>query len=344
MSTRAAQLVRSGRKNGSVRQARRVVVLAVPPVQELDVVGPVEVFAGLNRLLGRSGSGYEIELVTSTAERLVTGESGLSLLAGQSFHEVRGRIDTLLVAGGTGVLNVRDPSLLRWLCERASQVRRLGSICTGAFLLAEAGLLDGRRATTHWGWAREMALRYPRVSVDPNPIWIQDGRIYTSAGVTTGMDLALGLVEEDFGSTAALQVARGLVLFLRRSGGQAQFSVALSAQSAERKALHELQVWMAENPGERMSVESLAARVAMSPRNFARVFLQELGKTPARYVQQLRVEAARRLLERTDKGVEEIANSCGFGSAEVMRRAFLRGLGVTPARYREHFQGKSNDS
>ncbi|PTL82826.1 AraC family transcriptional regulator [Vitiosangium sp. GDMCC 1.1324] len=315
-------------------------MLAVPPVQELDVVGPADVFAGINRLLGQRGPGYEIELVTGTADRLVQGEAGLSLLAGRSFREVRGPIDTLLVAGGTGVMNACDPSLLRWLRERASQVRRLGSICTGSFLLAEAGLLDGRRATTHWGWAREMARRYPRVSVDPDPIWTQDGKIYTSAGVTTGMDLALAMVEEDFGSAAALQVARGLVLFLRRPGGQAQFSVALSAQSSERKALRELQVWMAENPGEQLSVESLAARVAMSPRNFARVFLRELGTTPARYVQEVRVEAARRQLERTDKGVEEIASTCGFGSAEVMRRAFLRGLGVTPARYREHFQGR----
>jgi len=213
----------------------------------------------------------------------------------------------------------------------------LGAVCTGAFLLAEAGLLDGRRATTHWAYAVELASRHPEVKVDPNPIWVQDAHVYTSAGVTACMDLALGFVEEDLGNGAALEVARNLVLFLRRPGGQAQFSVSLSAQASVRNSLFELQVWMVENLNQDLSVEALAARSAMSPRNFARAFVRELAITPARYVEALRLEAARRHLEQTDRGLDEIASTCGFAGYEPMRRAFLRSLGITPGRYRDHF-------
>ncbi len=211
------------------------------------------------------------------------------------------------------------------------------SICTGAFLLAEAGLLDGRRATTHWMFAKDFALRYPRVTVEPDRIYVRDSHVYTSAGVTAGMDLSLALVEEDLGSALALQVARALVLFLRRPGGQAQFSAVLSSQASEHKPLRELQVWMAENVRQDLSMENLASRVAMSPRNFARLFAREIGTTPAHFVEQLRVESARRELETTEKGLEQIAVVSGFKSAEVMRRAFLRCIGTSPSGYREHF-------
>jgi transcriptional regulator GlxA family with amidase domain len=220
----------------------------------------------------------------------------------------------------------------------APRVRRLGSVCSGAFLLAEAGLLDGRRATTHWGWCKVLAERHPAVRVDPDPIFVRDGNVYTSAGVTAGMDLALALVEEDHGRALALQVARQLVLFLRRPGGQSQFSAQLAVQSADREPLRDLQAWIAEHPGLDLSVPSLARRVAMSPRNFARVFARELGTTPARFVERVRVEAARRRLEESAHGVDMVAAECGFGTAESMRRAFLRTLHVPPSAYRSRFR------
>ena len=323
-----------GRTGGS---SRRVVLFSVPPAMELDIVGPMSVFMAANQRKDPLHSGYEIELVTSDRNRLISGLLGLSLPAHRHYREVRGSVDTLLVVGGAGPLAVRDASVLRWLRKMSSQVRRLGSVCTGSFLLAEAGLLNGRRATTHWAWARELAARYPHVIVDPNPIWVQDGHIYTSAGVTAGMDLALWFVEEDHGNDIALSVAKDLVLFLRRPGGQAQFSTSLSLQASGRKSLRELQVWIKENLDQDLSIGVLASHTAMSPRNFARVFVHELGTTPARYVEQVRLEAARQQLEQTEKGLKEIASLCGFGSAELMRRAFLRSLKITPGHYRGHF-------
>ncbi|MEI6314244.1 MAG: GlxA family transcriptional regulator [Syntrophus sp. (in: bacteria)] len=323
-----------GKKNG---KDVRIILFAVPPAMELDIIGPMSVFAAVNRIYGQDGGGYKVELVTTEPGGMITGSMGLSISAHCNYREIDGPVDTLLVVGGAGVLNMREASVLSWLCRMAAKVRRLGSVCTGAFLLAEAGLLDGKRATTHWAWTRELASRYPQVIVDPNPIWVQAGNVYTSAGVTAGMDLALGFVEDDYGSEMALTVARDLVLFLRRPGGQSQFSASLSAQASERKALLELQIWMAENLNGNLSVETLARRTAMSPRNFARVFVRELGITPGRYIERLRLEAARHYLERTEKSMEEIAAACGFGSAELMRRAFNRSLGITPGRYRDHF-------
>ncbi len=319
-------------KSGST--VRRVVLLAAPPAMELDIVGPATVFAAVNHMDGRTEPAYEIELATTGSERVIAGSSGLSLIAHHHYREVRGKIDTLLVVGGAGALAVHDPPVLDWIRETAQSVRRLGSVCTGAFLLAEAGLLDGRRATTHWAWTGELALRYPKVTVVPDPIWVRDGNVTTSAGVTTGMDLALRFVEDDFGGAVALEAARNLVLFLRRPGGQAQFSISLSTQASDKNPFLELQVWMAENLAKDLSVEALASRAAMSPRNFARNFVRELGITPARYVERLRIEAARRRLEQTSRSVEEIAPTCGFGSSELMRRAFLRTIGISPSHYR----------
>jgi transcriptional regulator GlxA family with amidase domain len=318
-----------------------VVVLAVPPVEELDVVGPWEVFASANGALRHKGRPYDIELTTTTRKLTFVGDSGLKLSASRRYEAIKDEIDTLLVAGGTGPQTMRDPAVLNWLRDISGKARRTASICTGAFLLAEAGLLDSRRVTTHWMFVKEFALRYPRVTVEPDQIYVQDGWIYTSAGVTAGMDLALALVEEDLGSALALQVARALVLYLRRPGGQAQFSALLSSQASDNKRLRELQVWMAENLNQDMSVTNLASRVAMSPRNFARVFVRETGVTPAHLVEQLRVEAARRELEMTDQGLDEIAAVSGFSSAEVMRRAFLRSMGTSPSSYRERFYHRS---
>jgi transcriptional regulator GlxA family with amidase domain len=318
---------------------KRVVLLVIPPVEELDLVGPVEVFGTANRLLGRRPL-YRVEVVTNTTDRRIAGACGLSLLAHQHYREVRGRADSVLVICGVESRTTRDRALLAWISQMAASVRRLGSVCVGAFVLAEAGLLDGRRATVHWKYAPELAARYPRVAVDPRPIWVQDGNIYTSAGISAGIDLALAWVEDDFGSAAALKVARELVLFLRRPGGQDQCSASLAAQASHTKSIHELQVWMMEHLDQPLSVARLADRVAMSPRNFSRVFTRELGTTPSGYLFQLRVEAARRLLEQTDKSLAAVATAAGFGSVDVMRRAFRRALGATPHRYRRHFHSR----
>lgn len=323
---------------------RRIVVLATPPIEELDVVGPWAVFTTANSALRDRRRGYNVELVTTSRQRLFTGDSGLSLLANQRYNQLGGEIDTLIVPGGTGPQAMRDPVVLKWLKSMAGKARRVVSICTGAFLLAEAGILDGRTVTTHWMYAKDFAQRYPQVIVEPDRIYVQDGPIYTSAGVTAGMDLSLALVEEDMGGAIALQVARALVLFLRRPGGQAQFSTLLSSQASECRPLRELQTWIAQNVHRDLSVEALADRVAMSPRNFSRVFFREIGTTPAHFVEAVRIEFARRELERTERSLEEIAASSGFSSAEVMRRAFLRLLRISPSTYRDHFQSHGSGS
>jgi len=315
-----------------------VVIVVVPPVDELDLVGPIEVLGTANRLLGSGRTPYTVEVATTTRDRKIEGACGLSLLAHRHYHDVDARPDSVLVVCGVGARTMRDHALFGWLRQVAPGARRLGSVCVGAFLLAEAGLLEGRRATVHWRYAREFADRYPGVAVDPRSTWVKDGTIYTSAGITAGIDLALAWVDEDFGSAAALRVARELVLFLRRPGGQAQLSVSLEGQAPHTKPMHELQAWMTEHLDRPLSVDTLADRVAMSARNFVRVFGREFGTTPGRYLVQLRVEAARRLLEQSDTGLVQVARASGFGSVDVMRRAFRRALGTTPARYRRHFR------
>jgi transcriptional regulator GlxA family with amidase domain len=244
-----------------------------------------------------------------------------------------------VVAGGRGVeAALADRALLRRLRVLAGRARRVASVCTGAYLLAEAGLLDGRRVTTHWASCADLQARYPALRVDPDPIFVRDGALWTSAGVSAGMDLALALLEEDWGRELALAVARRLVLFLKRPGGQSQFSARLAAQQAARAPLAALQEWIEEHPAEPCAVGELARRAGMSPRHFARVFARETGSTPARFVERVRVEAARRALEETQDGVEAIAASCGFGSAETLRRSFLRTLRVAPAECRSRFQ------
>lgn len=321
-------------------QPKKVVMLSVPPAQGIDVIGPLEAFGIASRMLEESSGrrGYETELVTNAADLSLPTSSGVRIIAHRHYHEVRGKIDTVLLSGGAGTRAPRDPDLLAWLRKMQKQARRLCSVCTGAFLLADAGLLNGRRATTHWKFVESFARKHPGVSWDPNPIFVQDGNIYTSAGITAGMDLALALIEEDYGSALALSVARHMVIFLRRPGSQAQFSVAMSAQAAERKSLQELQVWIAENLAKNLSVEVLAEHAAMSARNFTRVFTRELGSTPAHYVEQVRIEAARTQLAATDDSVEQVASRCGFSSAELLRRCFLRHFKVAPSQYRKHFR------
>ncbi len=320
---------------------RRVAAVAFPDVQILDVTGPLEVFALATSCLAERGHRgpppYAVEILARRAGPL-RASSGVRLMADRAVGQVRGGIDTLIVAGGAGTgAALGDAPLLAWLRRLAPRVRRIAGVCTGAFLLAEAGLLDGRRATTHWAWCAALAERRPAVAVDPDPIFVRDGNVYTSAGVTAGMDLALALVEEDLGRPLALQIARQLVLFLRRPGGQSQFSAQLATQLADREPLRELQAWIADHLAADLSVPTLAERAAMSPRNFARVFTRQVGLTPARFVERLRVEAARRRLEESPHGVDAVAAACGFGSAESMRKAFLRTLRVPPSAYRSRF-------
>jgi transcriptional regulator GlxA family with amidase domain len=277
-----------------------------------------------------------MEVVTSADRPTVEGESGvLTFVAHRHVTGVEGACDSVLLVCGLASRSVRDATLSSWLMERASRVRRLGAVCVGAFLLAEAGLLNGRRATAHWKFGRELAKRYPQVRVEHEPLWVKDGNIYTSAGVSAGIDLALAWVEEDCGAGLAHEAARELVLFLRRPGGQPQLSVSLASQASEMTSIRELQIWIAEHLRTKLSVEDLAGRAAMSVRNFERVFTREVGTTPSQYLLQVRVEAARRRLERTRVGLKEVAAETGFGSVDVMRRAFVRLLGITPRRYRE---------
>ena len=314
--------------------SRRIITVVVPPVDELDLVGPLQVFSSVNRLAGRRI--YAVEVVTNAAKLSLESEGGsLTFLAGQHFRNVEGPCDSVLLVCGLSSRAVRDPKLSAWLRHRSGEVRRLGAVCVGAFLLAEAGLLNGRRATAHWKFGRELATRFPSVRVEHEPLWVKDGNIYTSAGIAAGIDLALTWVEEDCGAALAHEAARELVLFLRRPGGQPQVSVSLSSQASEMSSIRELQIWIAENLRRKLAVEDLASRMGMSERNFDRVFTREVGTTPSQYILQMRVEAARRQLERADRGLKQIASAVGFGSADLMRRAFVRLLGVTPRRYRE---------
>jgi transcriptional regulator GlxA family with amidase domain len=327
-------------RNGGGERTRLVAMLAFPGAQVLDVTGPLEVFARASRWMRDHGvrrtEAYAILLLAEKAGP-VAMSSGLRLVADRAFSKAGG-IDTLLVAGGVGTWDqLKHRALLDWLRRQSKSVRRLCSVCTGSFLLAEAGLLKRRRATTHWGWIGQFARRHPGVRLEPDRIFVRDGNVYTSAGVTAGMDLALALVEEDHGRDVALEVARELVLFLRRPGGQSQFSAQLAAQLAEKEPLREIQARVLEHPGENHAVPALAQRLSMSTRNFSRAFRREVGVTPARWVEAARIEAARRLLEESRLGVKEIASRCGLGSAESLRRAFLRVVGVSPSDYRERF-------
>lgn len=322
------------------RHLKDVVIVAYHQTQSLDFIGPLEVFVGAQRLIeatGRDDVGYRVALATLDGRPFETS-SGLQVTPAFALSEAPSPIDTLIVAGGDGSRDAStDEELLAWIRDAAPRTRRTASVCTGAFVLAAAGLLDGRRATTHWAAAERLAKRFPKVEVDPEPIYLRDGDVWTSAGVTAGMDLALALVEEDLDRGAALTIARHLVLFLRRPGNQAQFSAALTAQAAEHEPLREVQRHVLEHPAEDLTVEVLAERAHMSARHFARTFAAETGLTPGRYVERVRVEAARRALEDGSEPISSVAAACGFGTTTTMRRAFLRALGVGPAEYRRRY-------
>ncbi len=320
---------------------RHIVFVLFPGVQSLDLTGPLEVFATAQRV-GDISVGYELLTLSRDGKPLSTS-SGLTIAPDGRLDDAPSSIDTLIVPGGEGTrAAVHDQDLLDWIAAASRRARRTTSVCTGAFLLASTGLLDGRRATTHWASAEALARRSPGVDVDPDPIFIQDGDVWTSAGVTAGMDLALALVEEDHGRELALSIARHLVLFLRRPGNQSQFSATLAAQQPEREPLREVQRSVVEHVSGEHSVDAMAERAHMSPRHFARAFRAETGVTPARYVERVRLEAARRRLEDTSEPIAVVAHACGFGTAETMRRVFLRALDVAPAEYRRRFQANSS--
>ncbi|AWV17959.1 AraC family transcriptional regulator [Methylobacterium sp. XJLW] len=315
---------------------RPVEVLAFPSVQLLDVAGPLQVFATANEH-GGAGTPYAPRVIAAGDPGL-TASAGLRLVA-DPLPDLAAPVDTLVIAGGPGVVAAcDDAALVAWVRARAGRARRVASVCTGAFLLGAAGLLDGRRAVTHWKHCGALAARYRRARIEPDPIFVRDGPVWSSAGVTAGIDLTLALVEEDLGRATALAVARHLVMFLKRPGGQAQFSAALALQAGEER-FGRLHAFMADNLSGDLSLPALAAAAGMSARSLSRHYLEATGLTPAKAVERLRVEAARRALAETAQPVKRIARTCGFGSEETLRRSFLRHVAATPQAYRARFGG-----
>ena len=310
-------------------------VLAFANVQLLDVTGPLQVFASANDIARQQGlPAPYVPTVIASGGGAVTSSAGLALLAEMLPKQPS---DTLIIAGGWGVYAAaQDQTLVAWVREHAASCRRVSSVCTGAFLLAASGWLDGRRVVTHWTRCEQLARQHPQLRVEPNPIFIHDGSVWTSAGVTAGIDLALAMVEEDLGRSMALEVARQLVVFLKRPGGQSQFSVTLSLQH-EGNRFDDLHAWIAEHLTLDLGVPALAEQAGMSERSFVRHYRADTGQTPARAIELIRVETARRLLSDTGIPIKRVAVQCGFGSEETLRRSFLRAMGVTPQAYRERF-------
>lgn len=319
---------------------RQIGIVAFPDAQSLDVTGPFEVFSFASctlRMLGVCEENIYTLKVLADAPGPVKTMCGIQIVADEAYGDPNSNFDTLMIAGGVVTEQLSNSKLLDWIKAMEPKVNRLASVCTGAFLLAESGLLDGCRATTHWHYCQELAKNYPSIKLEPDHIFVRDGHIFTSGGITSGIDLALAMVEEDWGQELALYVARFLVVFLKRPGGQSQFSTYLTCEASRRQDLRELQTWIMAHTGEDLTVELLAQRMAMSPRNFARLFLAETGITPAKFVEMSRVDQARHLLETTQIAVETIAEKAGFKDPERMRRAFIRQLGVNPQNYRQRF-------
>ncbi len=320
---------------------RTVLIVVFPGLQSLDAVGPLEVFSTASQVAHHAGGrGYLTSLV-SPLGGTVLAESGLGLSTRPLPHpdELAEGVDTLVVAGGGGVYEARhDPVLMNWLSAVAPRCRRVATVCTGAFVAAEAGWLDGRRATTHWARAERLAQEYPSVTVDADPIYVRDGNVWTSAGVTAGIDLSLALVQDDLGTEIAQTTARWLVMFLHRPGGQTQFAAPVWVPRAERSTVRAVQALVEAAPGGDHRLPALAAAAAMSVRHFSRVFTAEVGESPGRYVERVRVEAARHELETTGDTLDVVARHCGFGTAETLRRSFQRRLGVAPDSYRRRFR------
>ena len=315
----------------------RIAILTVPSVQMLDVAGPMDVFSEANTLLG-DPEAYLMQIVALSPEP-VTALNGTRFLPDMTIDSSLEGFDTLVVACTPGIREYEShPALIDWIAREARHVRRIASVCTGAFILAHAGLLNGRCATTHWGFAARLASTFPEIDVDSNKIYIKDGPVYSSAGVTASMDLALGLVEEDHGRSIALGVAKQLILFLKRPGGQSQFSVHLETQVAEIGPIRDIHEWILENISGDLSIEALADRAGMSSRNFARLFKRETSMTPGDYVEATRVDVARRMIEEGGIPLKKVASLCGFADQNGLRRAFMRRIDVTPVEYRQRFR------
>jgi transcriptional regulator GlxA family with amidase domain len=321
-------------------KVRTIAVIAYPGVEIIDVAGPLEVFSFANMRLQNEGitkgPAYTFKVLAEKPGP-VTTLSGVQIIADAAYRDCDDDIDTLVIPGGAHDTALSNTLLIAWIQAMAPRVRRLASVCTGAFLLAESGLLDGRRATTHWNYCNQFALDYPSVTVEPDKIFIRDNFIFTSGGITSGIDLALAMLEDDLGPELALFVARFLVVFLKRPGGQSQFSAYMTSESANHPDLRSLQAWIMTHLVEDLRVEALAERIAMSPRNFARLFLTETGMTPAKFVEMARIDAARHYLGSTGFPIETVADKAGFKDPERMRRAFIRQLGVNPQNYRDRF-------
>jgi transcriptional regulator GlxA family with amidase domain len=316
--------------------SRFVVMLVYPGVVAMDIFGPLEAFASANAVAHRPL--YRLAIAGMSIAP-VDSSLGIRITPSVAVADIKEPIDTLLVSGGYGQVEASsNEPLLAWLRAGRKRARRCGSICTGAFVLAAAGLLDGKRATTHWAMAEELGRRYPQVSVEVDRIFVRDGNVYTSAGVTAGIDLALGMIEEDHGRTLALRVARSLVVHLKRAGGQSQFSNLLLAQFAASPAVRLVQEWALENLAGDLSVKALAKRAHMSERTFRRAFAEETGETPRDFVERIRIDAARGLFEEAQLSVQAVATRCGFETVDNLRRAFTRRLGVTPQQYRQRFR------
>jgi len=326
-----------------MEKTKHIVIIAPPMTSLLDVAGPLEVFSKttdyIKNNLSETKESYTTHILSIDSSNIVNTSSGLPIICEGGIESINYGIDTVLFAGKGGY-NPKDvivEPLLNWLKENANKIRRIGSICAGAFILAEAGLLNGRRATSHWQVCDKLARQYPDVKVEKDPIYVKDGNIYTSAGISTGMDLSLALVEEDFGRNVAVMVARILVLYLKRPGNQSQFSNVLMHQTVDYEPIQTIQDWIIDHLDEQLTVEILAEKALMSPRNFARVFLRETGITPAKYIEKMRLETARRRLEETRLTIDEISNECGVGNADGLRRLFLRHMKTTPGDYRRNF-------
>src|SRR3984893_11560136 len=318
-------------------QSKRIAIAVPPNAQSLDVFGPLDVFVEATRQSG--GTAVYDTCLVAIEKGSVVRTGGVSLLVDKSIYDSDAPYDTLLVAGSPDFSRAESyADFQQWLRQRAAEGPRYGSVGTGAFFLGAAGLLDGRSVTTHWQHAAELAARFPAARVEPDQIYVKDGPLYTSAGVTAGIDLALRLVEDDHGRELALTVARRLVVFLKRPGGQSQFSAHLAAQIATETRIQSVQHWILDNLTAELSIAALANHAAMSVRNLTRVFQSETGVTPTDYVEAARLDAARRLLEDSDVPLQRVASRCGFGSTDTMRRAFMRRIGTGPHDYRARFR------
>jgi transcriptional regulator GlxA family with amidase domain len=313
---------------------RNVTIFAPADVHSLEISGVMDAFHEANRHYGHTL--YELCVVAETQDPIRCA-SGLRIVPDHTIDDAPAALDTLVVTGSYGVPKTPGAAVLAWIGDQAGAARRHGAVCTGTFLIGDAGLIEGRRVTTHWAYVDDLAARFPAAQIEADAIFIRDGALFTSAGVTAAIDLALALIEEDHGRDLALTIARHMVIYLKRPGGQSQFSAHLVAQSNRRTPIEDLMRWAAEHPDANLSINELAARAAMSPRNFTRIFRQETSVTPAEFVERLRIDAARRLLEDTSLPLATVARASGLGTAASARRAFLRRLGITMRQYRARF-------